>query len=165
MIRDAYFAGGCFWCITPVFEETDGVVSVRCGYSGGSEDDAVYEKVKSQQTLHRETLRVTYDDGVISYGDLLDIFLSSVDPFDGGGQFIDRGRSYTLAVFFGSEREKNEVTAKLKKLETERNRTVFVSVEGFVSFYDAEEYHQDYYLKNPEAFEKELEESGRKKAT
>lgn len=162
MTCDAYFAGGCFWCITPVFEEMHGVLSVRCGYSGGSKEDAVYEKVKSQQTLHRETLRVTYDAEKVSYGELLDVFLSSVDPFDGGGQFIDRGRSYTLAVFFGDESEKNEATAKLKKLEAESGRKIFVSVEGFVSFYDAEEYHQEYYIKNPEAFEKELEESGRK---
>ena len=131
MIRDAYFAGGCFWCITPVFEEMHGVLSVRCGYSGGSKEDAVYEKVKSQQTLHRETLRVTYDAEKVSYGELLDVFLSSVDPFDGGGQFIDRGRSYTLAVFFGDESEKNEATVKLKKLEAESGRKIFVSVEGF----------------------------------
>ena len=161
-MKKAYFAGGCFWCITPVFENTPGVVSVRCGYSGGSREDAVYEKVKSQQTDHREAVCVEYDENTVSYSSLADVFLSSVDPTDGGGQYIDRGRSYTLAVFCSDPNEKKTVTEKLELLEKKLGQKVFVSVEELVSFYDAEEYHQDYYLKNPDLFEKELEDSGRK---
>lgn len=161
-MKYACFAGGCFWCITPVFEETEGVTSVRCGYSGGSREDAVYEKVKSQTTLHREALRVEYDETKTDFARLLDVFTSSVDPFDGGGQFIDRGRSYTLAVYYTSDAEREEAEEKVALLEKESGRKVFISVEELVSFYEAEEYHQDYYVKNPEKFEEELKTSGRK---
>lgn len=161
-MKNAYFAGGCFWCITPVFAEKDGVISVRCGYSGGCREDAVYEKVKSQSTLHRETVCVTYDESRISFASLVDTFLDSVDVTDDGGQYIDRGRSYTLAVFCGDEDEKMTVNEKLRRIKDISGAEAFVSVEDFVSFYEAEEYHQDYYLKNPEEFEKELKDSGRK---
>ena len=159
---EAYFAGGCVWCITPVFAELQGVKSVRSGYSGGDEADPAYEDVKNQRTGHRETIKITYDADSVDFARLLDVFLSNVDPFDGEGQFIDRGRSYTLAVYFNGCEEERITLEKLAVLEEESGRKVFVSVEPFRAFYDAEEYHQDYYLKNPEAFEKELIESGRK---
>lgn len=162
-MKTAYFAGGCFWCITPTFEETKGVLSVRCGYSGGEEKNPTYEEVKSQQTGHRESLRVDYDETKVSFETLLDLFLSSVDVFDGGGQFIDRGHSYTLAVYCQNEEEKATAKEKLRTIEKESGKKTFVALEDFREFFDAEEYHQDYYKKNPEAFEKELLESGRKK--
>ncbi len=163
-VKKAYFAGGCFWCITPVFEIQPGVGSVVSGYSGGDEADPDYEAVKSQLTGHRETVCVEYDDTEISYGRLLEVFLSGVDPFDGGGQFIDRGRSYTLAVYFNGEDEKNAALERIEELERRSGEKVYISVEPFKSFYPAEEYHQDYYLKQPEAFERELVSSGRKAA-
>ena len=162
MHSEAYFAGGCFWCITPVFEKTEGVISVRCGYSGGDEIFPSYEDVKHQRTGHRETLKIEYDESIVSFDTLLDIFLADIDPYDAGGQFIDRGHSYTLAVYYQSEREKSCTEQKIRRLRKETGREVFISVECFKSFYEAEEYHQDYYLKNPEAFENELIESGRK---
>lgn len=161
-MREAYLAGGCFWCITPAFKAQDGVAAVVCGYSGGEEENPAYEEVKRQRTHHRETIRVTYDPEKVSFEKLLELFLRNVDPFDGGGQFIDRGASYTLAVYYTSEAEKELARARLAKLEADTGTAAFVAVEPFKSFYAAEEYHQDYYLKNPEAFEKELRESGRK---
>ena len=162
-MKTAYFAGGCFWCITPTFEETEGVLGVRCGYSGGKEKNPTYEEVKSQKTGHRESLRVDYDEEKVNFAALLDLFFSSVDVFDGGGQFIDRGHSYTLAVYYQNEEEKKAAEEKLLSIEKESGRTTFVALEAFQEFFDAEEYHQEYYKKNPEAFEKELLESGRKK--
>ena len=161
MMKTAYFAGGCFWCITPVFKENGGVLSVSSGYCGGDEANPKYEDVKAQRTHHRETLRIEYDEEKVSFGELLDIFLESVDPFDAGGQFIDRGSSYTLAIFCNDETERITAEQKLRDLAIKEGRTPAVSVEPYKIFWPAEEYHQDYYLKNPEAFEKELIESGR----
>lgn len=156
---DAYFAGGCFWCITPTFAEVNGVKSVTSGYCGGEKKNPTYEEVKSQNTGHRETIRIEYDDNVVDYSELLNIFLDSVDLYDNGGQYIDRGFSYTLAIYYVDDKQKE--TAE-KKLATYKEK-IYVSLEKIKDFYKAEEYHQDYYLKNPEAFEKELIESGRKK--
>ena len=157
----AYFAGGCFWCVTPIYKMY-GVDKVICGYSGGDEVDPVYEDVKAQKTGHRETIMLEYDPKKISYDKLLDIFLANVDPFDGEGQFIDKGFSYTLAIYYTTEEEKRKSCSRIKELEEESGKKVYIALEPFKSFYEAEEYHQDYYLKNPEAFEKELVESGRK---
>lgn len=161
-MRNAYFAGGCFWCITPIFKMY-GVDKVICGYSGGDEVNPSYEEVKHQKTGHRETLSLEYDPEKVDYATLTDIYLANIDPFDEGGQYIDRGFSYTLAIYYETEEEKKLATEKLAELEKENGRKAFIAVEPFKSFYAADEYHQDYYLKNPEAFEKELIESGRKK--
>ena len=158
----AYFAGGCFWCVTPIYKMY-GVDKVVCGYSGGDEANPRYEDVKAQKTGHRETIMLEYDPEKVAYDRLLDIFLANVDPFDGEGQFIDKGFSYTLAIYYTTEEEKLRTEARIRKLEEESGKRVQISLEKFKSFYEAEEYHQDYYLKNPEAFEKELIESGRKK--
>ena len=162
-VQTAYFAGGCFWCITPDFQETEGVIRVTSGYSGGDEADPRYLDVKYQRTGHRETIRVDYDSSAISFGQLLDIFLKGVDPFDGGGQFIDRGHSYTLAVYYTTAQERQLTQQRLLALEQASGKTVYVSVEPFRSFYRAEEEHQDYYRKHPEEFRQELIESGRLK--
>ena len=138
----------------------NGVVS---GFSGGDEACPSYDEVKRQLTGHRETVCIKYDPDIISYGALLDIFLAGVDPYDGEGQYIDRGRSYTLAVYYCSDEERALALGKIKELKESSGRDVFIEVEPFRSFYPAGEEHQDYYLKNPEAFEKELIESGRKK--
>ena len=92
-MEKAYFAGGCFWCITPTFRSMEGVFDVVSGYSGGEEVNPTYEDVKHQRTGHRETIRIDYDPAFVSYEQLLQIYLDSVDPFDEGGQFIDRGFS------------------------------------------------------------------------
>jgi peptide-methionine (S)-S-oxide reductase len=158
----AYFAGGCFWCVTPIYKMY-GVDKVVCGYSGGDEVNPTYEDVKHQKTGHRETIMLEYDPEKVSYSKLLDIFFANVDPFDSEGQFIDKGFSYTLAIYYNNDDEKNMAKERIDKLQADSGKEVYVALEPFKSFYEAEEYHQDYYLKNPEAFEKELIESGRKK--
>ena len=159
----AYFAGGCFWCITPTFRETGGVTDVVSGYSGGEEVDPVYTDVKYQRTGHRETIRIDFFPDRVSFESLFDIFLSGVDPFDPDGQFIDRGHSYTLAVYYLSEEQRSIAQAGIRRLEAESGRPVYISLEPFKSFYCAEEEHQDYYRKHPKEFEQELIDSGRKK--
>ena len=162
-MNTAYFAGGCFWCITPTFKEMDGVVNVVSGYSGGTEVNPTYMDVKKQKTHHRETIRIDFDSAKVTFEQLLEIFLSGVDPFDPDGQFIDRGHSYTLAVYYLTEEEKQIAERRIRDLEEESGRTVYISVEPFRSFYSAEEEHQNYYLKHPKEFEQELIDSGRKK--
>lgn len=160
----AYFAGGCFWCITPAFRELPGVRDVVSGYSGGDEADPSYEDVKYQRTGHRETIRIDYDPEAVAFEMLMDIFLRSVDPFDPDGQFIDRGFSYTLAIYYVSEAQRRAAEDRMKQLEETSGKEVYIRVEPFRSFYSAEEEHQDYYRKNPEAFRREMIESGRIKA-
>ena len=162
-MKTAYFAGGCFWCITPTFQEMEGVDAVTSGYSGGMEENPSYEDVKYQRTGHRETIRIAYDEDLVSYAQLLDIFLSGVDPFDEGGQFIDRGHSYTLAVYYETEQERQLAADAIAALEKESGQKVYISLEAFTAFYTAEEEHQDYYRKHPEEFRQELIDSGRLK--
>ncbi|MBQ6700499.1 MAG: peptide-methionine (S)-S-oxide reductase MsrA [Oscillospiraceae bacterium] len=161
--KTAYFAGGCFWCITPAFNESEGVFKVTSGYCGGSEVNPTYNEVKSQQTGHRETIKIDYDADKISFEKLLDIFINGVDPFDEGGQFIDRGHSYTLAVYYNNDKEKEYTEKIIAELEKTSGRKVYIALEPFGAFYSAEEEHQNYYINHPEEFEKELIESGRKK--
>lgn len=158
----AYFAGGCFWCITPVFEML-GVSHVESGYSGGDEVNPVYEDVKAQKTGHREAFMVEFDPEVVRYETLVETFLNHVDPFDFGGQFIDRGHSYTLAIFYLDESQKETAEKMIADLEKQSGKKCAIALEPFKNFYTAEEYHQDFYLKNPEKYEEELIESGRKK--
>lgn len=162
-MKKAYFAGGCFWCITPMFK-IYGASNVLAGYSGGNEVNPTYEDVKAQKTGHRETICVEYDPSKVSYDTLLEIYLANIDPFDSEGQFIDKGFSYTLAVYYTDDNEFKLASAAIKALEEDARQKSFIALEPFKSFYPAEEYHQDYYLKNPEAFEIELIDSGRKPA-
>ena len=149
--------------MTPIYK-LYGVDSVTCGYAGGKEENPTYEQVKAQKTGHRETIELTYDPDVVSFDELLYIYFANVDPFDPEGQFIDKGFSYTLAVFYTDDSEKQAVEERLSKLEEETGKKTFVELLPYTNFYEAEEYHQDYYLKNPEAFEEEMIHSGRKKA-
>ena len=162
MMKKAYFAGGCFWCVTPIYK-IYGVDKVVSGYSGGDEINPSYADVKAQKTGHRETIMLEYDPEKVPYSQLLEIFLANVDPFDKEGQFIDKGFSYTLAIYYTSEQEKNLAEEAINELKATSGKEVYIAIEPFKSFFEAEEYHQDYYLKNPEAFEKEMIESGRKR--
>ena len=162
-MKNAYLAGGCFWCIASFISNLNGVCDVVSGYSGGDEVNPTYEEVKRQETNHRETIKILYDENIISYKELVEFFIDSVDPFDDGGQFIDRGHSYTLAIYYDNEEEKEEAIKQIRKLEEKSKKRVYIGIERFKTFYEAEEYHQKYHLKNPEAFKEELEKSGRKK--
>ncbi|MBQ7492456.1 MAG: peptide-methionine (S)-S-oxide reductase MsrA [Clostridia bacterium] len=160
-MKNAYFAGGCFWCITPFFDALAGVRQTVAGYCGGDEPSPDYAAVKAQRTGHRETIRVEYDETAVSFETLCKVFLEGVDPFDGGGQFIDRGRSYTLAVYYTDEAQRDTAARLCRLLEEASVKRVFVSIEPLKIFWPAEESHQAYYQKNPEAFAREMETSGR----
>jgi len=163
-LETAYFAGGCFWCITPTFRELIGVRNVISGYCGGQEENPVYEDVKYQRTGHRETIRVDYNPEKITFPELFQVFLGGIDPFDPDGQFIDRGHSYTLAVYYLDESQRRVAEEGIRALEETSGRPVCISVEPFSRFYTAEEEHQDYYRKHPKEFRQELIDSGRLKA-
>ena len=120
-MKQAYFAGGCFWCITSCFNQLDGVKQVVSGFSGGKEINPTYEDVKAQLTGHRETIKIIYDENKVSFEQLVKIFMDNVDLYDAGGQFIDRGYSYSLAIYYQNEQEKEVLK---DKLETDLNTTI-----------------------------------------
>ena len=151
-----YLAGGCFWCISDYFLMQDGVEDTRVGYSGGDEKDVTYEDVKAQKTGHRESVEVTYDENVISLDKLVDLYFTYVDVLDDGGQGIDRGRSYSLALYYQNEEEKKLFIEKALKVQSEIGACAHVTIAPFKFFIEAEEEHQHFSFKNPERFEEEL---------
>lgn len=157
----AYFAGGCFWCMEKPYHLIPGVRSAQSGYCGGAEENPTYAEVKAQKTMHRETVCVDFDEAKVSFGELLEVFLGSIDPYDADGQFIDRGHSYTCAVYYTDEWQKYTAEEKLKELEQQSGKQTAVAVEPYLKFWPAEEFHQDYARKNPEEYREELEKSGR----
>lgn len=162
-IEYCVLAGGCFWCSGKPYYEYDGILHVLSGYTNGNKIAPSYEEVKSQTTHHLEAIKLIYDKNVISYSEILDIYFDTIDPYDAGGQFIDRGESYTTAIFYNSLSMKEEILKYISSYEKKYGGSVVVKVLPEEVFYMAEEYHQDYALKNPELMEKELIESGRKK--
>lgn len=145
----AVFAMGCFWCAESDFEKVDGVVDVISGYTGGSLKDPSYEQVTYDETGHYEAILVTYDTTKLSYDDLLKTFWKNVDPFDARGQFCDKGTSYRAAIFPGSEAEEKAADASKERWEEHFGREITTAIVGRADFYAAEDYHQDYYKKNP----------------
>ena len=148
---EATFAGGCFWCMQPPFDSLTGVVETVVGYSGGKEENPTYEQVWQGRTGHAEAIRVVYDPEKIGYGTLLETFWINIDPTQEDGQFADRGRHYRTAIFYHDDSQKEEALLSKKKLEESGKfkKPIATSVEKFVSFYRAEEYHQKYYEKKP----------------
>ena len=146
----AIFGGGCFWCMEPPFEQLEGVIEVVAGYTGGTEEDADYKKVSAGRTDHYEAVRVIYDPNKVSYKDLVETFWRQIDPTDDGGQFADRGRHYRTAIFFSTEEQRQVAEMSKKELDESEmfDRPVVTSIVPAMPFYIAEEYHQDYYLKN-----------------
>ena len=147
----ATFAGGCFWCSESDFEKHDGVVEVISGYSGGEEENPSYEEVSSGNTRHRESIQVYYDPKKISYEKLLDIYWKHINPTDDGGQFADRGKQYTTAIFYYNSSQKKLAEKSKKELEKSGkfDKPIVTKILPFKNFYPAEEYHQDYHEKNP----------------
>lgn len=162
-IKSCVLAGGCFWCSGKPYYEYDGILHVLSGYTGGNKILPAYEEVKSQTTHHLEAIKLIYDKTIISYSEILDIYFDTIDPYDAGGQFIDRGESYTTCIFYNSLSMKEKILEYISSYEKKYGRGVAVKVLPECVFYMAEDYHQDYALKNPELMEKELIESGRKK--
>ena len=160
-MKKLYLAGGCFWCISDYFLMQDGVEEVNVGYSGGDEKDATYEQVKAQKTGHRESIEIIYDENVISLEKLLDLYFIYVDVLDEDGQGIDHGRSYTLALYYQSKEEENLFIQKKETVEKELKSSIYLAIEPFKFFIEAEEEHQHFSLKNPEEFKEELIASNR----
>ena len=150
----ATFAGGCFWCVEAPFEGLDGVISVVSGYSGGKEKNPTYAEVSSGKTGHREAVQITFDPEVISYAELMDIFWQTFDPTDVGGSFFDRGTQYESAIFFHTDLQRKVAEESKSRLEKSGKFTkpIATPVIKFSSFYPAEEYHQDYYKKEPNEY-------------
>lgn len=147
----AYFAGGCFWCMEEAFEKVEGVVSVVSGYMGGTVPSPTYEQVSSGQTGHAESVEVLYDPAKVSYQQLLDAFWHNVDPVTADAQFCDHGNQYRAAIFYGSEDERR--LAEVSKTTIEQSKRfaqpIVTQIVQASVFYPAEEYHQDFYKKNP----------------
>jgi peptide methionine sulfoxide reductase msrA/msrB len=162
-IKKATFAGGCFWCMVKPFDRLDGVISVISGYAGGHVVNPTYEQVVEENTGHHEAVQVTYDDSKVSYEELIDVFFRSIDPTDAGGQFHDRGESYKTAVFYHDETQKSIAESYIDRLNRSGkfNKPVATVLKPAVPFYPAEEYHQDYYKKNPMRYKMYYKGSGR----
>jgi peptide methionine sulfoxide reductase msrA/msrB len=147
--QKAMFAGGCFWCMEPPFEKMDGVISVTSGYAGGKTADPTYKNYMAGG--HLEVVQVVYDPRRVSYEQLLNVYWRQVDPTDPGGQFVDRGHGYTTAVFYYDDEQRR--LAEQSKSDMEQSgifdKPIVTPITPAVTFYRAEEYHQDYYKKNP----------------
>ena len=149
-LEKATFAGGCFWCLEPVYDKIPGVVSTTVGYTGGTKPNPTYEEVSTGKTGHFEAIEVVYDPAKISYSQLLDEFWKSIDPTQDFGQFADLGPQYRTAIFTHSEEQKRLALASKERLEKSGkfDRPLVTELIPASKFYKAEEYHQKYYLKN-----------------
>ncbi len=161
--KKATFAGGCFWCMESPFEKLDGVIEVLSGYTGGKEDNPTYEEVSSGGTGHLEAVQITFDPSKITYSKLLEVFWRQIDPTDQGGQFVDRGKQYTTAIFYHDDEQKKEAEASKKRLsESGRYKKPLVTeILMVTTFYPAEDYHQDFFKKSPERYRNYRFYSGR----
>jgi peptide methionine sulfoxide reductase msrA/msrB len=147
----AVFAGGCFWCTESDFEKVDGVIDAISGYTGGHVKNPSYYQVSAGSTGHLESVKVIYDPSKVSYEQLLDYFWRHVNPTDPGGQFVDRGSQYRSAIFYANETQKRLAEKSKQHLEASGkfNKPIVTEILPLGEFYPAEDYHQDYYKKNP----------------
>jgi len=147
----ATFAGGCFWCMEPPFEKLDGVIDVISGYTGGKKANPTYEEVSYGGTDHLESVQVIYDTSKITYSELLDVFWKQIDPTDPNGQFIDRGSQYRSAIFYHNDEQKSLAEKSKEELDKtgKFGKPIVTEIIMASAFYKAEDYHQDYYKKNP----------------
>jgi len=150
-LAKATFAGGCFWCMEHPFDELDGVVSTTSGYIGGHKANPTYREVSSGTTGHAEAVEVVYDPRKVSYEKLLEVFWMNVDPTDAGGQFCDRGSQYRTGIFYYTDEQKRLAEASKAALARSKpfKEPLVTEITMATTFYPAETYHQDYYLKEP----------------
>lgn len=149
-IEYATFAGGCFWCVEEAFDEVEGVVETTSGYIGGQTENPTYEEVSAGGTGHAEAVQVAYNPSVVNYRELLRNFWYNIDPTDAGGQFCDRGDSYRSAIFYYDEEQQQLAEASKQGLaESNPEMSIVTPIVPAAEFYPAEEYHQNYYEKNP----------------
>jgi peptide-methionine (S)-S-oxide reductase len=151
----AVFAGGCFWCEETAFEGLPGVLAVVSGYTGGTLKNPSYEQVSSGGSGHAEAVQVVYDPAKVSYPQLLQVFWHNVDALDGGGQFCDRGTQYRSAIFYADEAQRTAAEDSKRALEQQPRfkGKIATQILAASTFYPAEEYHQDYYKKNPAQYQ------------
>ncbi|MBD3287166.1 peptide-methionine (S)-S-oxide reductase MsrA [candidate division KSB1 bacterium] len=159
----ATFAGGCFWCMEPPYEDLEGVKKVTPGYTGGDVENPTYREVSSGKTGHYEAVQIIYDPKKIGYEELLDVYWKQINPTDAGGQFYDRGSQYKTAIFYHDEEQKMAAEKSKQDLaESGRfDKPIVTEILKAKPFYEAEEYHKDYYKKNPERYNRYKKGSGR----
>ncbi|TGK01212.1 peptide-methionine (S)-S-oxide reductase [Leptospira langatensis] len=159
----AIFAGGCFWCMEGPFEKLPGVISAVSGYTGGKEKNPTYEDVGYGRTGHRESVMITYDPKKITYEALLDTYWRQIDPTDAGGQFADRGNQYRTAIYYKNESQRKLAQEYKDKIGASKkfSSPIVVEILPASEFYPAEDYHQDYYKKNPDHYHSYRKGSGR----
>lgn len=159
----ATFAGGCFWCMVSPFDEQPGILEVISGYTGGSKENPTYEEVCTHTTGHYEAVQIKYDPAVFAYKKLLALFWQQIDPTDPGGQFNDRGTPYRTAIFYHTEEQRRLAEESKRELaESGRfSKPVVTGILPAAAFYPAEEYHQNYYQKNPLRYKLYRKGSGR----
>ena len=147
----ATFAGGCFWCMEPPYDGIDGVISTIAGYVGGHLDNPSYAQVSSGTTGHTEAVEITYDPALVSYEELLEIFWRNIDPTTPDRQFCDRGSQYRSGIFYHNDAQKQAALASLEKIEKNKpfKAPIRTAIVAATEFFQAEDYHQDFYLKNP----------------
>ena len=148
-MKSMYVAGGCFWCVEEVYEKIKGVLSVYSGYSGGHVENPTYQEVVLGNTGHIEAAEINYDSSLVNEEQLVKLLFMNIDPFDEDGQFCDRGYSYKSAFFTSDENLRKIIDNYILKIENNHNQKVQTLVLPFKNFYLAEDYHQDYYKKNP----------------
>ncbi|MEG0372729.1 MAG: peptide-methionine (S)-S-oxide reductase MsrA [Enterococcus sp.] len=158
------FAGGCFWCMVKPFDQMPGIKKVVSGYTGGDVVNPTYEQVGSGTTGHTEAVEITFDPDVISYQELVEIYWQQTDPTDAFGQFADRGDSYRPVIFYSSDEQKLTAEASKERLQASGRfkEPIVTTIESAQPFYPAEDYHQDFYRKNPAHYNAYSEGSGRK---
>jgi peptide-methionine (S)-S-oxide reductase len=147
--QTAIFAGGCYWCVESDFDHVPGVISTTSGFIGGHVANPTYEEVVTETTGHREAEKIEFDTTKTTYARLLDVYFHSTDPTDGGGQFCDRGESYTPAIFYLNDEQKKEAEAAKVAAAKELGQPIATSILPATTFYLAPESHQDFYRKNP----------------
>jgi len=150
-LRKATFAGGCFWCMQPAFDRLKGVISTAVGYTGGTIENPTYEQVCSGKTGHIEAIEIVFDPAVISFHELVEIFWKNIDPTQENGQFADTGPQYHTVIFYHDEEQRLQAEASKRELEESGKfgRRIATRIEPAQPFYKAEDYHQEYYLKDP----------------
>ncbi len=145
----ATFAGGCFWCMEPPFDKLDGVISTTSGYTAGKTENPTYEQVSAGETGHTEAVEIVYDPRKITYARLLEVFWRNIDPLTADAQFCDKGSQYRAGIYWHDETQRRLAEESKEAVAKRLQKPIVTEVAAATKFWPAEEYHQDYYKKNP----------------
>lgn len=163
-LKTAILAGGCFWCLESDLDRLDGIVETISGYSGGSTDNPTYNnynKMPSDEVPHVEAVQVVYDPTKIGFDKIVHYYFRNIDPFDGGGQFYDRGAGYRPVIYYANDEEKAIAETQRTEIEEKHGKKTAVGIEPATEFWPAEEYHQNFYEKSPDRYKQYRKGSGR----